>query len=362
MSLSLMHRYTNSGFYRWWNRYKHSTHPWKLLPIVLLMVVIFFFDHIHPVSFLPSEIIHRLYILPIVLSGLLFGFKGGLVSALVGTLLFLPHWLGGISPTADHPFRFDEVILFFAFGILIGLLVDRERLEARLREDQEHLALLGEAAATVAHELKNPVVIIGAYVERLIQKTALDDPARERLALIHRECQRIELLLQDMIHFARPIEPDFSTSDLNQLILEAVKIIQPRAECQQVRLSSNLDGGLPSLWVDRNRLTQVIQNLILNAIQASQPGQEVQIVTSKRKGSVLVEVVDQGCGIPPDYREKVFAPFFSTKKEGSGLGLAFSKRVVEMHRGRLYFRNNCPQGTIFCLTLPLPRRFSERRI
>jgi len=356
MSRSLMKRYKESRFYSWWTRYKGSPYLCKVLPIVLLMAVIVWIDQVRPLVLFPPELVHRLFYLPIVLSGLLFGFKGGFFSALAVTLLFLPHWLPIPFPAIGHKASFDEVVLFYAFGILIGLLVDRERLEAQLRRDQEHVILLGEAAATVAHELKNPVVTIGAYLKRMIQNTPPEDPNRERLALIHRECQRIEGLLQDMIHFARPIQPDFASADLNQLILEALRVIQPRAEQHQVSLSSNLDGGLSAVWVDRNRLTQVLQNLILNAVQASKPGQEVLIATSRERGRVLIQVADQGCGIPPDHREKVFAPFFSTKREGSGLGLAFCKRIVEMHRGKLYFKTNRPQGTVFCVSLPLSRR------
>jgi two-component system sensor histidine kinase HydH len=304
----------------------------------------------------PPEILHRLYYLPIVLSGLLFGFKGGVLSAVVVTGLFVPHWVDWFPSPSPHNAHLDEVVLFYAFGTLIGLLVDRERLETQLRQDQEHLAVLGEAAATIAHELKNPVITIGATIQKLLQKTNPEDPNKERLAVIKRECQRIEVLLQDMIHFSRPIDPDFSFVDINQLIQEVLKIIHPRAEQNQILLSSNLEGDLPSIQVDQTRLTQVLHNLILNAIQASGPEQTVLVRTRRQKGQVVIEVTDLGCGIPPDYQEKVFTPFFSTKKEGSGIGLAISKRIIELHQGRLFFKNNQPQGSIFTVSLPLGKK------
>ena len=259
-------------------------------------------------------------------------------------------------PGSPHEGHVDEVVLFFAFGILIGLLVDRERLEAQLRQDQEHLAVLGEAAASIAHELKNPVITIGAYVQRLLRKTNPEDPNIERLAVINRECQRIEIMLQDMIHFSRPIDADFSFVDINHLIQEVLKTIHPRAEQNQILLVSNLEGDLPSIQADHTRLTQVLHNLILNAIQASCAEQPVLVRTRRQKGQVIIEVTDLGCGIPPDIREKVFAPFYSTKKEGSGLGLAISKRIIELHQGQLFFRNNQPQGSIFTISLPLGRK------
>ncbi len=152
MSQTWMTRYKGSRFYTFWNRYKYIPLPWKIFPIVFCLGLIFFLDTFTHSAFLPPEILHRLYYLPIVLSGLLFGFKGGMVSAVVVTLLFLPHWLPGLFHAQSHRAFLDEVVLFYAFGILIGLLVDRERLEAQLRQDQEHLAVLGQAAATIAQK------------------------------------------------------------------------------------------------------------------------------------------------------------------------------------------------------------------
>ncbi|OGP51014.1 MAG: hypothetical protein A2Y79_00225 [Deltaproteobacteria bacterium RBG_13_43_22] len=348
--------YKKSSFYSLWTRYKFIPLYWKVLPIFFLLAFIFILDQLWIPTPVPPEILHRLYYLPIVLSGLLFGFKGGVVSAVVVTILFVPHWLNWFPNSPPHGAYLDEVILFYAFGILIGLLVDRERLETQLRQDQEHLAVLGEAAATIAHELKNPIITIGAYIQKLLKKTNPEDPNLERLTAIQKECQRIEIMLKDMIHFSRPIDPNFSFVDINHLIKEVLKIIHPQAEQNQILLSSNLDGDLPSIEVDQTRLTQVLQNLILNAIQASGPEQPVLVRTQRQKGQAIIEVADLGCGISMTYQEKVFAPFFSTKKEGSGLGLAISKRIVELHQGRLSFRANHPQGTIFIVSLPLGRK------
>ncbi len=352
----MISQYKKSRFYSLWTRYKFIPLYWKILPILFLLALIFFLDQVWVPRRVPPEILHRLYYLPIVLSGLLFGFRGGVLAAVGVTCLFIPQWMNWFPSPIPHKGHLDEIILFFAFGILIGLLVDRERLETQLRQDQEHLAVLGEAAATIAHELKNPIITIGAYVQRLLQKTNPEDPNLERLTLIRRECQRIEIMLQDMIHFSRPIDLDFSFVDINHLIQEILKIIHPRAEQNQILLSSNLEGGLPSIPADQTRLTQVLHNLILNAIQASGPEQPVLVKTHRQKGQIVIEVTDLGCGIPPDYQEKVFAPFFSTKKGGTGLGLAISKRIIELHQGRLFFRNNQPQGSIFTILLPLGRK------
>jgi signal transduction histidine kinase len=337
--------------YSIWTRYKYVPLPWKILPIVLLMAVIFSLDRrwIDP-GFLPMEVIHRLYYLPIVLSGLLFGIWGGFFSASLVTLLFIPHWLG-----LKHTGSWEEIVLFYAFGLLIGLLVDRERMESQRRQAQEHLAVLGEAAATVAHELKNPVITIGANILRMQKKAEPGDPIHARFGMIYQECQRVELLLKDMVNFARPIDLNFDSTDVNALVRKVIEMVIPQAEKKQVEISANLDGNLPAVMTDQTRITQVFHNLIMNAVQASLPEQRIMIRTEKKKNQISVEFADTGCGIPPDLQPKIFDPFFSTKKDGSGMGLAISKRIVELHQGKLFCQSNPCQGAIFTVFLPIKK-------
>lgn len=342
--------------YSFWTRYKYVPLPWKILPIALFIAAVFSLDRhwITPV-FIPIEVIHRLYYLPIVLSGLLFGIWGGFFSASAITLLFISHWVGVNPSSATHAVSWEEIVLFYAFGLLIGLLVDRERIESQRRQDQEHLAVLGEAAATVAHELKNPVITIGANILRMQKKTEPGDPLHDRLGLIYQECQRVELLLKDMVNFARPIDLNFEPTDVNTLLRKVLEMVIPHAEKKQVELSANLDGNLPVVPTDQTRMTQVFYNLIMNAVQASMPGQRILMRTEKKKNQISVEFADTGCGIPPDLQRRIFDPFFSTKKDGSGMGLAISKRIVELHQGKLLCQSHPHQGTIFTIFLPIKK-------
>lgn len=346
----------NHRLYSLWSRYKLVALPWQILPIALLLLVIYLVDRQWlPLPAVPPEVLHSLYYLPIILSGLLFGFKGGLVSAAAVALLYGSHWLVPFPLHGDQKGYWEELVLFFAFGLLIGLLVDRERMETQRRQDQEHLAILGEAAATVAHELKNPVVTIGAHILKMQRNLAPDDPSLERLHMIFQECQRVELLLKDMVHFARPITLELEPTDANALVKKVLDLVNPRAEKNRIQLSANLDAELPRVATDQTRMTQVLYNLLLNAIQASPPESLVLITTGKRKTQVQIEVSDTGCGIPDDLRSKIFAPFFSTKKDGSGMGLAVSRRIVELHQGKLICRPNQPRGTVFVLYLPVKK-------
>jgi len=342
--------------YSIWTRYKIVPLPWKVLPIVLLMAAIFILDleWIAP-GFIPIEVLHRLYYLPIVLSGLLFGIWGGFFSASLVTLLFIPHWVVINHSPVTHTGSWEEIVLFYAFGLLIGLLVDRERIESQRRQDQEHLAVLGEAAATVAHELKNPVITIGANILRMQKKADPGDPNHARLGLIYQECQRVELLLKDMVNFSRPIELNFEPTDVNDLVRKVMEMVIPQAEKKLVELSANLDGNVPVLLTDQTRITQVFYNLIMNAVQASMPEQRILIRTERKKNQISVEFADTGCGIPPDLQPKIFTPFFSTKKDGSGMGLAISKRIVELHQGKLFCQSNPSQGAVFTVFLPIKK-------
>ena len=252
--------------------------------------------------------------------------------------LFICSSLGGLVPRFHpHNGHLDEVVLFFAFGILIGLLVDRERLETQLRQDQEHLAVLGEAAATIAHELKNPVITIGAYVQKLLRKTNPEDPNRERLAVINRECQRIEIMLQDMIHFSRPIDADFSFVDINHLIQEVLKTIHPRAEQNQILLVSNLEEDLPSIQADHTRLTQVLHNLILNAIQASCPEQPVLVRTRTTERTGYHRGDGPGLRYSAGYSGKGIRPFLFHKKRRFGTWTGHLKKDNRITPGPVVF-------------------------
>ncbi len=142
---------------------------------------------------------------------------------------------------------------------------------------------------------------------------------------------------------------------MNVLVRKVIEMVIPQAEKNQVELSANLDGNLPVVMTDQTRMTQVFYNLIMNAVQASRPEQRILIRTGKKKSQLSVEFADTGCGIPPDLQPKIFDPFFSTKKDGSGMGLAISRRIVELHQGKLFCQSHPSQGTIFTVFLPIKK-------
>lgn len=172
--------------------------------------------------------------------------------------------------------------------------------------------------------------------------------------IIHQEAQRLENMVKDMLEYARPLNLQLSPEDVNQIILESVVIVRDIAEAQQVTIESRLspDSGLVEL--DAMRMKQVFINLLTNAIQASPAGETVYVASMNQNGKIIIEVTDHGSGLTADQKEHIFTPFFTTKKEGIGLGLVLVKNIVSAHGGQVeFFDNPTPQaGVTFRVVLP----------
>jgi len=215
-----------------------------------------------------------------------------------------------------------------------------ERMVAALRASQEKLirsekqAVLGQMAAGVSHELNNPVGIISGFAELLLAREDLSDKSRQYAQQIHGEAQRCRRLLQEMLDFARPLELDLQPRDLRELLAETLASFRGRH--RGVRFAWARPKTPVVAAVDYFRMKQVLVNLLLNAVEALPNGRgAVRLSTDHEKGRVVIRIRDNGPGIGPEARAKLFTPFFTTKNRGMGLGLALSKNIVEKHRGEL---------------------------
>ena len=215
-------------------------------------------------------------------------------------------------------------------------ITDRKRSEDKLRE-QAALARLGEMAAVVAHEVKNPLAaikgalqIIGEVVTRV---DSLDD------------------IVQDLLVFARPREPQLAPVALAELLANTSELL--RRDPVYASLSIELTGGNPVVQADVEQLRTVFLNLLLNAAQATEARGRIRVSTSADDLAARVAVADDGPGIPDEVRARIFEPFFTTKHRGTGLGLPTARRVVERHRGTVEVE--CPPsgGTVVTVTLPV---------
>jgi signal transduction histidine kinase len=230
---------------------------------------------------------------------------------------------------------------------------DRVReLHQREIERAQQLATLGELAAGVAHEIKNPVVGISNGLD-LVRRRLDEDPGLTPiLEEMSRQSHRIELAVRDLLSFARPTMPQLATVSVNSVAQRAVRLVQPAAERAGVQLALSLDAGVPLVSVDEDLMGQALVNLLMNALQATPAGGGVVVTSSTRGASVRLAVADTGRGITPGDLEQVFKPFFTTRHSGTGLGLSITRNVVERHGGRVEVETATGVGSTFTIILP----------
>jgi PAS domain S-box-containing protein len=242
----------------------------------------------------------------------------------------------------------------------------REQALAELRATTQQLwqaarlAGVGELAASIAHELNNPLGTVSLRVERVLSKTPADDPRRKALEVIDQEVERMAALVANLLQFSRAGRDQVSTVDVCEEVTKTIDLVAHHLRKKQVRVEPHFAPGVPPIHADRQQLRQVFLNLFTNAADAMPAGG--RLVPHVRPGelpgpvpAVVVEIADTGAGIPSDLLARVFDPFFTTKEEGkgTGLGLAICKRIVDQHRGKLEIESAVGAGTTVRVTLPI---------
>ncbi len=251
------------------------------------------------------------------------------------------------------------------------MLRDLRRIKA-LEESQrpaERLTAFGVLAAAMAHEIKNPLLGIRGAAQLLREELATDD-AREYTDVIIREADRLNVLMEEMLDFARPHTLTRTLVNLHEVLDSVMALERPSCTKRRIQIRQHYDPSLPDLWADRNHLTQAFLNLIRNAWEAMPHGGRLTLTTRRSSEPIrvgpgggpmlVVELADEGVGIPAEVQQKLFTPFFTTKAKGSGLGLAISHRIIEEHGGRFVIKSIPGQGTTVRVYLPVHAATSER--
>jgi two-component system sensor histidine kinase HydH len=321
----------------------------SLLTIITLVIFLTKHSQYHYHS-----VFREFYFIPLILAAFWFGLRGALLTSGSITLfyiIFLVFYWQGIS--AEKINTFIEIIFLNIVAVIFGTLRERENKQRRRAQKAENLAAIGKVVSGVAHDMKTPLVAIAGFSRQVLKKMREDDPHRDKLNIIYREAQRLESMAKDMLDFARPLDLRLVPTDVNQLLRESLDVAQHLAREQGVTMETQLGSDIPVIPLDAGRMKQVLINLVINAIQASPAGETVMVLSALEVGNITIEVVDRGCGIPPDQKENIFVPFFTTKKEGVGLGLSMVKNIVAAHHGLVeFFDNRNPsQGVTFRITL-----------
>jgi PAS domain S-box-containing protein len=229
---------------------------------------------------------------------------------------------------------------------------ERKRLQARLLHT-ERLSALGEMAARIAHEVRNPLVSIGAAAQVVAEELGAASPVAGEVGAIAREVKRLDSIVSDFLKFARPRRAELRQCDLANVVDETAALV--RAKAPETRLELNLERPLEARC-DPDAIKQVLLNVLLNAVEAaprSQPDSVIECDGHTVGGQLIMSVADRGPGIPDHVRRRVFDPFFSTKTRGTGLGLAVSKQIVDEHHGRIRLFNRRGGGTRVVIELPV---------
>ena len=301
-------------------------------------------------------VFRELYFLPIILAGFWFGLYGGLGTALVTTVLYLPFVLSLPQGISGHNLgNIVQILLFNIFGVIVGLLRDRDiRRQKRLR-DAESLIATGTAVSSIAHDMKTPLVAIGGFVQQ-VRKKITDRRLADKLDMVLEQVQRMETMVNDMLTFGRPLHLQCEPCDIGRLLTETARLAEPEASLNQVQIVTDLQDPLPEVSCDKKRLQQALLNLLNNGVEASPTGARVRLRAFGRRDRVLIEVANQGEGIPGKDLPHIFTPFYTTKKEGTGLGLPIVAKIVEAHGGSIRVAENTAVGVSFRIILPVRQK------
>lgn len=216
---------------------------------------------------------------------------------------------------------------------------------------------LAGLAGGLAHEIKNPLSTLNLNLQLLAEDFQNAESPTERRALkkiqvLQKECQRLEDILNDFLRYARVCDLHREPTDVNAVVREVIDFQAPQLRQHKIVVREQLGEALPPVLLDVDFFKQAILNLVLNAQQAMADGGELILKTRALGPHVFVDVIDTGTGIAEEALPKIFRPFYSTRKEGSGLGLPTTKRIVEAHQGRLLVDSQVGKGTAFSIQLP----------
>jgi len=221
-------------------------------------------------------------------------------------------------------------------------------------QHSDKLALIGQIAAGIAHEIGTPLNVISGNAEYIMMEMGENNPYKEELETIISQAERIANLIKQLLEFARPRKPNYTKVNVNNELHHVVELLKHQFEKSNIKLNLKFSEDIPSIYADCSQIHQVFLNIIVNAIQAINQNGVIEIETFAKDGYVNIKFRDNGVGILPEHIHKIFEPFFTTKEagKGTGLGLAVSKRIIDEHNGKIEVESTPGKGTVFTVKFP----------
>jgi signal transduction histidine kinase len=305
-----------------------------------------------------TDLHRRLCYIPIILGALWFGLRGGLLTAALISIAVLPlawRFQGPLSSNQD----FVEICFYFSIGILAGILVDMKDRERAKKEQLEHelasaerMAALGRASAGIAHEVRTPLGSIQGAAEILSDDFPADHEHRPFFDILMQECRRLGRVVDDFLDLSRPISLDRGEMAVDTLLESALSVVRSLSAEKRISLAITAPSDAGSALVDPHRIHQALVNMLRNAVQVTGPEGSVDLCFRWEGSTAVFEVLDRGPGLDPGDGERIFEPFFTRKKDGTGLGLPLARQVATAHGGKLVASPRSGGGTVFTLRIP----------
>jgi two-component system sensor histidine kinase HydH len=352
--------------------------------LILCIIGISLLHYLTPLklSFL-HDIYQRLYYLPIILAAFWFGLRGGLACSLFVSIVYAPHilfqWGGHLTMEME---KYLEIILYNVVGGITGFLSQKERersaelqetaegldesykklqaqsekiitIEEQLRRS-EKLSTLGEMAAVLAHEIRNPLGSIRGTAEILKDDYKPGDPKHEFIEIQIKETERLNRVVEEFLHMARPQPTDMRPCPVQDELETIVTLVSNSARERQISLLLQPPTVPVIIRADGEKLRQAFLNIIINSLQSTPAGGSVIITTMVYQPALCeIRFRDTGPGIDAENLERIFEPFFTTKPDGTGLGLAITRKIIESHGGTMLVESDVGCGTTVIVRLPM---------
>jgi signal transduction histidine kinase len=266
----------------------------------------------------------------------------------------------------------EDIELLSTLANETAIAIENARLYEDLKKSKSYmrradrLASLGTLTAGLAHEIRNPLVAIKTFTQLLPERLEDEEFRRHFLSIASGEVDRISSLINELLEFARISDPKLEMQDVNGILDGMILLISTESKKKHVEIVKDYGQDLPLISIDREQIKQVFLNILLNAIEATPENGKIAVETRsflKPGGEPYIQIqfTDTGCGIPAEYLEEIFNPFFTTKNKGSGLGLSISHQIVQDHKGYIDVESELDKGTSFFINLPLHLERPKRR-
>lgn len=323
---------------------------YHILAIVTLTTLITSLHFVTIRHFSELVVLEELYYLPLLLGVLRFGPKGAVITWLFVSAAYLPFFFGAWTMTV--PELVDRVLhLVFtgAFASVAYFLAERERKKLKQAEQDRYLAGIGQVATVIAHDLKNPLISILGFTRRI--REGKEDVALAA-KIIEDSAQNMQRIVTSVLDFAKPLQLDLNDVDIRNVVNRAGESCRIKAVARGVTLSMHLPTTPVTAAIDSSHIERALINLIDNAIDASKPGTVVIVTAALDRGGIVFIIKDDGSGMDRETLTNLFMPFFTTKNEGTGLGMPISRKVIEAHAGTLSITSKQGVGTEAKIRLP----------